>query len=739
MDKPRVVIADTDENYIQSIELKFIEDFFDKVQLEIITDQEYFERLFMTPQSADILIVSEDLYEIGRSLGVHLILATQKPAGQVNDQIWSNSRFKLCLKVQTQEDSNEVLKSPLAAEIREPGRAYLQVGNNEIFELLQSGFSGSPEKSELGNQKSFDIYEVDFKGNRKLVYRQRPKKMTNARTQLEAIVTYVHDYCEKMHIEKLPEICLPDLNETIVFDNAKYGCGNNILDMQISIGIYDDPDHQCQNKAVINIGSVNTMIVGTSQYGKTNLLEVLIRGIAENYSPKDVNVYIIDFASMVLKNFEKLAHVGGVVCPSDDEKLKNLFKYLTDQINYRREILLSVGVGSFPSYKEAGYSDLPQIVLFIDNFTALKELYLQDNDMLMTICREGLSVGISVVLANSQSSGLGYKYMSNFATRMCLFCNETSEYSAMFGSCRIRPDEIPGRGLVEIDKTIYESQTFLAFEGEREIERIQNMQKFTDEMNCKYQGMHAKAIPEIPSLLKAEYVYDNFVEMYNEFKQILGISYDTVEPVVYEVQKNNMLAVSGVEESGKSNFIRYIAHFMKKTHTDIDLFVFDNYKKKLGAMQNDCLVYDVTGEQCVDILVNLEIYLKNRYQQLISGDDTDDSWKMLIINNEDLFQTISADKVALNAFKNITGKYKMLNIFVVLGNVPNMQIVYGVPEIYKLVKESRNILFFGDLENCKIVDVPLSIVRKNKKKVETGDAFYVSGNECCKIKTPLSM
>lgn len=286
MDKPRVVIADTDENYIQSIELKFIEDFFDKVQLEIITDQEYFERLFMTPQSADILIVSEDLYEIGRSLGVHLILATQKPAGQVNDQIWSNSRFKLCLKVQTQEDSNEVLKSPLAAEIREPGRAYLQVGNNEIFELLQSGFSGSPEKSELGNQKSFDIYEVDFKGNRKLVYRQRPKKMTNARTQLDAIVSYVHDYCEKMHIEKLPEICLPDLNETIVFDNAKYGCGNNILDMQISIGIYDDPDHQCQNKAVINIGSVNTMIVGTSQYGKTNLLEVLIRGIAENYSPK---------------------------------------------------------------------------------------------------------------------------------------------------------------------------------------------------------------------------------------------------------------------------------------------------------------------------------------------------------------------------------------------------------------------------------------------------------------------
>lgn len=79
---------------------------------------------------------------IGRTLGVHLILATQKPAGVVDAQIWSNSKFKLCLKVQTKEDSNEVIKTPLAAEIVEPGRAYFQVGNNEIFELFQSAYSG---------------------------------------------------------------------------------------------------------------------------------------------------------------------------------------------------------------------------------------------------------------------------------------------------------------------------------------------------------------------------------------------------------------------------------------------------------------------------------------------------------------------------------------------------------------------------------------------------------------------
>ena len=675
---------------------------------------------------------------IGRSLGVHLILATQKPAGQVNDQIWSNSKFKLCLKVQTQEDSNEVLKSPLAAEIREPGRAYLQVGNNEIFELLQSGFSGSPEKSDQGNQKAFDIYSLDFKGNRSLVYRQRPKKTESSRTQLEVIVDYVHDYCESAKIQKLPDICLPGLSTSIGFDNERYGCTKN-LEMSVSIGIYDDPDHQLQSQAVVDIGDSNVLIIGSSQYGKTNLLETIVRGLAENYSPKEVNIYIIDFASMVLKNLEKLAHVGGVVCPADDEKLKNLLKYLTDQINYRREAMLSVGVSSFTSYKEAGYKEFPQIILMIDNFTMLKDLYLQDNDMLLNLCREGTSTGISIVIANAQTSGLGYKYMANFATRISMFCNEPSEYASVFGACRMRPDETPGRCLVEVEKTIYECQTFLAFEGEREIERIQNMQKFVGEMNERYSKMRAVPIPEIPQLLGEKYVFDRFKGSYDTVKQIIGIGYETVSPIVYEIPKNNLLAVCGGENTGKANFLKYILHSMQRTHSDIELFIFDNYKKKLDSFRTDSTVYDVTGEQCKDTLINLDVYLQNKYQSLIAGDELDQAWKVLLINNEDAIQSISGDKVALSAFMNIVGKYKMLNMFVLLGNVPNAQVVYGAPEIYKIVKEGRNIIFFDNLENMKLVDVSLTIVRHNKKKIETGDAFYICGNECLKIKTPLAI
>lgn len=288
---------------------------------------------------------------IGRSLGVHLILATQKPSGVVDDQIWSNSKFRLCLKVQNKNDSNEVLKSPVAAEIKEPGRAYLQVGNNELFELFQSAYSGlGVDEEHTGKEREYKIYELNLAGMRKTVFEQAGKREGEQKqTQLDAVVDYISKYCNDKNIMRLSNICLDSLSKCISFDEKK------LLNFDgFDIGIYDDPDNQYQGSAKIDIDTKNTVIIGSSQYGKTNLLQLLIREIAIKYTSEEANIYILDFGSMVLKNFESLNHVGGVVCSSDDEKLKNLFKLLIEEIEVRKEKLLSMGVSSFLSYIEAG-------------------------------------------------------------------------------------------------------------------------------------------------------------------------------------------------------------------------------------------------------------------------------------------------------------------------------------------------------------------------------------------------
>ena len=79
-------------------------------------------------------------------------------------------------------------------------------------------------------------------------------------------------------------------------------------------------------------------------------------------------------------------------------------------------------------------------------------MYLQDQDYLLPLCRDGIAVGISFVVANAQTSGIGYRYLNNFEGRITLFCNETSEYGMMFEGCRMKLPDIPGRSLVQINK-----------------------------------------------------------------------------------------------------------------------------------------------------------------------------------------------------------------------------------------------------------------------------------------------
>lgn len=681
---------------------------------------------------------------IGRSLGVHLILATQKPSGQVNEQIWSNSRFKLCLKVQSQEDSNEVIKSPLAAEIKEPGRAYLQVGNNEIFELFQSAYSGASEKVDDSKVKEFAIYSLTDSGRRIPVYVQKKKKSgEGSSTQLDAIVRYISSYCNEEQMQKLPDICLPSLSEHIAFPDADRlsQTSSNII---AEIGVYDDPDTQYQGQYTVDLTNQNVMVIGSSQSGKTNVLQNIIRSISTKYTPKEVSIYIIDFASMVLKTYEKLNHVGGVVTSSEDEKLKNLIKLLKTEIEVRKEKLLSVGVSSFAAYKEAGREDLPQIVLLVDNLTALKELYFQDDDELLNLCREGLSVGISIVIANAQTAGIGYKYLSNFSCRIAMFCNDSGEYSALFDHCSERIEDIHGRCIVEIDKTHLDCQAYLAFEGEKEIDRVKAIKEYIADTNAKNAKMFANIIPVIPDTLTLDFVANTFAPYMQEKHAIaVGLDYDSVSPYILDLSALGVLAISGREGSGKNNIVKFITCLLEQAHPESsEVYIVDGVGRKLSTLKekSNVVSYDILPDKGVEHIKAIEQELQKRYTALAEGDETvleHSKLILLVLNSADSVEAISNDPAALVAYKNITSKYKNMNVCILLGNFENANIPYSAPEIVKKVRDAKHFLFFDDLSNMKIIDMPLSIMRKYKKPIEIGDCYYIRDNECQKLKTPL--
>lgn len=668
---------------------------------------------------------------IGRSLGVHLILATQKPSGQVNEQIWSNSRFKLCLKVQSQEDSNEVLKSPLAAEIKEPGRAYLQVGNNEIFELFQSAYSGASEKADDSNIKEFTIYNLNTSGRRVPVFQQKKQKNgENSATQLDSIVKYVADYCHAINLPKLPDICLPALESVIEYNGISHE------DFAVPVGIYDDPDNQLQDTYELNVFSENTMIVGSSMTGKTNLLQLIIRGIANKYTPKEVTIYIVDFASMVLKNFEKLAHVGGVVVPNDDEKLKNLFKLLNEEIVSRKEKLLTAGVSNFIAYKEAGYSDLSQIVLLVDNLTSLKELYFNEEDLLLPICRDGLSVGISVIISNSQTAGIGFKYFSNINQRVAFYCNDPTEYQSLFSHCKIQPENTAGRCLVQREKELYETQTFISFSGEKEFERVQEISKYIDSINSKF-DYSAKHIPVVPDVLVESILLNDFGVKSDDNKMVIGLNFANVTPVLLDYSKQDVLAVSGSTES-KEMFVSYL----KKTlvQMQIETLILDDYSESFGDVCDESMVslYSKKVEDIQEMLASLRTTLTERYaERELSGTTAVAHMRpiVLVINSNDAIKYISENSEALEIYKDIVKKYKNLKSMILFTNVENDTITYSSPEVMKMMKDNYQLVIFEDLSNVKLFDVPLAVSRRFKTPLKDNEAYFLSGNTLRKIKT----
>lgn len=677
---------------------------------------------------------------IGRSLGVHLILATQKPSGQVDEQIWSNSRFKLCLKVQSPQDSNEVLKSPLAAEIKEPGRAYLQVGNNEMFELFQSAYSGAPERTEDSNLKEFTIYEITSSGKRLPVYVQKKKKEQNVKTQLDAMVQYMASFCQKNQLKKLPEICLPSLEECIEFPIQK-ASSDRSSHIVAEIGIYDDPDNQLQDVYSVDLTNQNMMIIGSAQSGKTNLLQTLIRSVTTKYTPQDVNIYIIDFASMYLKNFETLNHVGGVVTASEDEKLKNLFKLLYKEIAFRKEKILSLGVSSFSAYKEAGFNDLPQIIVMVDNLTTLKELYFQDNDELLNICRDGLAVGVSVVIANAQMSGIGYRYLSNFACRVALFNNDSSEYSSLFDYCHERINDIHGRCLVEVDKVHLECQTFLSFTGEKEYERVSQMKEYIEAVNQLANGKRAKAIPVIPNVLTMQQVSADYANEMRNYDVVAGLDFASVMPFNLELNGLGAIALSGRKGMGIHNFMRYLVRILEQRYSDkTEVYIIDGFTRKLADVEKckNVKEYEVLPAKSVDILCGIEKILQERYEKIAIGESNlldEAKMIMVIINNAAALEEITNNLKAQTAYNNIVGKYKNMNASIVVGDYPNENISYSAPDIIKKIRDARNFIFFDDLTNMKIIDLPLAAMREHKKPIEAGEAFYIHENEVRKLKT----
>lgn len=507
--------------------------------LFIIAD-EFAELKQQEPEFMDKLISTA---RIGRSLGVHLILATQKPSGIVNDQIRSNTKFRVCLKVQDKSDSMDMLKRGEAAELKETGRFYLQVGYNEYFALGQSAWSGAQyePQDEVVAQKDDSIIFLDATGQS--IYKCKPelKKSVSNRSQLTEIVHFLSEIAEKENIEQKQLWKDPLLKHLDIQKVMEQYPSENYDD--VFIGLIDDPEKQSQYPLTFNAKTIgNLLIVGEQQSGKSTLIFTILYSLIKKYTPSEVCYYILDFSESMIGKLKKARHCGDYFSHEDNKNYMAFVEFIRDKMAERRRLFQECGINDFLQL-DSRYN-MPLIFIVIDNVNGMKESQegLKALECLAEYMKISAKYGIKFILSSSHLNEVGMRIKQECHNRIALFAKDKYEYGDIL-SCRCTgvPERYPGRGMVTVEGRpltvqICEYRTELSY-----VEKNKTFLVELETINKQYED-YEPASKAIITFTKE--TYDQYIKKhFEESKLSLGYDEKTRKPVLLPYRQFNYMTL----------------------------------------------------------------------------------------------------------------------------------------------------------------------------------------------------
>jgi len=558
---------------------------------------------------------------IGRSLGVHLILATQKPTGVVDDQIWSNSRFKLALKVAEESDSNEILKTPDAARITQPGRAYLQVGNNEIYELFQSAWSGAPFSEDVVRQ-GFDkrVYLINRLGQGELLNEdlsEVDEQEESAHTQLDVVVSHIQKQFESLGDDMVDKPWLPPLETKLVTDKITQGVDVGSYDehrLSVAIGMVDIPEEQCQTVYTHDfLEDGNLGIFGATGFGKSTVIMNTLLQLSSNNSPSLLNFFILDYGNSGLAQLKGLPHTADYLAFDDTEKLGKLEKLFLEELKKRRALFSASSAISFKMYNEIAPNKLPCLILIIDNYDVVREIGGELEEFFVKLTRDGQGVGVYTVITATRSSAVRYSVLNNFKNKIALFMFDDADVTSLIGRTQYKLPQVQGRALVKLSNA-HVAQCYLPTSYESDVGYTRNIGEIIAGISALNTAPEAVGVRIVPEKVR----YDD-LENYlapDEKKAVIGFDIESTEPVFMDVGGGYVLVV-GAPVTGKTNIMKLIA----TQFIDASLYVADSRTGDLGYMDGQSnVIYMETESQLDSFYDELSKEIDARQQgQLSSG------------------------------------------------------------------------------------------------------------------------
>ncbi|MFI1393698.1 FtsK/SpoIIIE domain-containing protein [Streptomyces sp. NPDC020681] len=401
----------------------------------------------------------------GRSLGIHLILATQRPGGVVSPEIRANTNLRIALRVTDQSESQDVINSPEASAVSKgtPGRAYARLGQTSLVPF-QAGRVGG-RRPGASTASAPEPWVVPF-GWEQLGHPlpQRPRaalqQSDDAVTDLADLVQAIRDADRELNIPPQHSPWLPALGVSLVLDELPAPERGGYDLAPVAYGLVDLPADQAQQPLALDLAAFGHLhVIGSPRAGRSQTLRTIAGALARTHSFADVHLYGIDCGNGALLALEALPHCGAVVQRTQPERLARLLSRLTAEVAARQELLAAKGAADLPELRAAlpASERPPHIVVLLDRWEVFdKTLAEYDSGALLNgvlgLLREGASVGVHVVVAGDRTV-FSTRLSSTTEDKLVLRLNEKSEYSMIGVPQRSVPDDIPsGRALRAVDK-----------------------------------------------------------------------------------------------------------------------------------------------------------------------------------------------------------------------------------------------------------------------------------------------
>ncbi|MDS1270157.1 type VII secretion protein EccCa [Lipingzhangella sp. LS1_29] len=603
--------------------------------LLVIID-EFSELLTAHPDFAELFVA---IGRIGRSIGVHLLLSTQRLESGKIKGLESHLSYRLGLRTFSEAESREVIGVTDAYHLPpEPGSGYLKV-DTSVFERFKAAMVSSPyvPPTEQSEEEQPMLPVISYNGIQSVLRaanRDTGTEPTNpqpsvaeettSRTILQVAVDRLVAAgaapVRPVWVAPLPATL--SLGELLAEPDGSLPVGPATEpdpdEVRAVVGRSDFPREQRQEAATVDFTGTegNLVVVGGPQSGKSTLLRTLIASLAWTYPPGRVVVYGIDFGGGGLAAMEELPHVAGVAGRASPERVRRVLSDVSAQLDQREQLCRDAGLDSPTALRRARAAgevraEVPgDVFLLIDGWASVREAFGDADELVQDIATRGPAVGVHTVLTGAASSQIRSRMQALFGGRLELRLTDPFDSGVDRKLAEAVPKDTPGRGLLPSEANV--QFALPRVDGRADDDDLTaGVRDLVSRVRQRWPKQRpVRRVHTLPTLVSLP----ELERSHSGRGLILGMAERSLAPVAMDDTDESHLVVFGDPQTGKSTLLRGMLHqIIQRPTQEVGVLLVDYRRAHLGVVpQAHQLGYCTTAEQTKAAATDLARSLKER-------------------------------------------------------------------------------------------------------------------------------